>query len=69
MPIYEYRCATCGERFETLMARHGDPAPACTECGSGAVERVPAVFAVASPAPRPAAGPCGSTDCACRRAS
>lgn len=39
MPLYDYRCAACGERFE---ARHGfdAPAPACPACQSSAVKRV-----------------------------
>jgi putative FmdB family regulatory protein len=38
MPIYEYRCGDCGERFEELAAA-GAPAPACPRCGAEA-ERV-----------------------------
>lgn len=38
MPLYDYRCETCGQPFE---ARHGfnDPAPPCPHCGSGAVHK------------------------------
>lgn len=64
MPLYEYRCDGCGRRFEALMARIGDPVPACPGCGAAGARRVPSTFAVARPAPPP--GPCGAADCACR---
>ncbi len=32
MPIYEYRCAKCGEEFEELV--FDETAPACPSCGS-----------------------------------
>jgi putative FmdB family regulatory protein len=33
MPIYEFDCEQCGERFEELVAG-GAAAPACPRCGS-----------------------------------
>ncbi|MFI5370705.1 MAG: zinc ribbon domain-containing protein [Candidatus Eisenbacteria bacterium] len=68
MPILEYRCGACGERFEQLRARADEPTPCCPRCGAGRVDRQWSVFAV----PRAAAGqrkagPCGSSDCACVR--
>ncbi len=35
MPIYEYQCAECGQRFEAMrrMSERAD-APACPGCGS-----------------------------------
>lgn len=38
MPLYDYRCTSCGTLFE---ARHGfnDPAPVCPACGA-AVQRL-----------------------------
>lgn len=33
MPLYEYRCSSCGEMVEVLQ-RSGDPPPTeCTRCG------------------------------------
>jgi len=66
MPIFEYRCTACGERFETLVARAEVPAPACPRCGAGAAERLLSTFAVTRPGVAPP-GPCGSPDCACRK--
>ncbi len=36
MPIYEFECEQCGNRFDELMAA-GAPPPACPECGSSRV--------------------------------
>jgi putative FmdB family regulatory protein len=34
MPIYEYRCGSCGERFERLQKLADPPVDACPACGS-----------------------------------
>jgi putative FmdB family regulatory protein len=44
MPIYEYRCETCAERFEELVRRPDDPV-ACPECGGDRAERLLSTFA------------------------
>jgi putative FmdB family regulatory protein len=44
MPIYEFRCTTCDERFEELV-RGPDAAVACPGCAGGAVERLLSTFA------------------------
>ena len=33
MPIYEYRCAACGKRFEEFMKMSDPPLDTCVECG------------------------------------
>jgi putative FmdB family regulatory protein len=43
VPIYEYRCAVCDERFEELQPATADR-PACPGCGSQKVERVYSTF-------------------------
>ncbi len=45
MPIYEYRCSECGERFEELVRGSGDEPTACRACGSSEVARVYSPFA------------------------
>ena len=75
MPIYEYRCGSCSERFEELVRRPED-AVACPECGGAEVERLLSVFAgvggrekaMAAPdlsrlATRPAGGGCCGGAC------
>jgi putative FmdB family regulatory protein len=44
MPIYEYRCETCAERFEELV-RHLDDPVACPQCGGERAERLLSTFA------------------------
>ncbi len=74
MPIYEFECSGCGERFETLVTGAGDPGPACPGCGNTRPRRRPSAFAViGSTGPesgpdraRPAGMGCGADDCACR---
>src|SRR5438874_2242005 len=69
MPIFEYRCAACGGEFENLQFRNDEAAPPCPRCGGKRVERLLSVFAVPSVRPATPPGPCGSADCACRRAN
>jgi putative FmdB family regulatory protein len=75
MPIYEYRCRACDERFDELV-RNPDVVVPCPSCGDRGAEQLLSVFArvgtgssVASPvadsAPLPrAAGGCGP-GCGC----
>ena len=44
MPIYEYRCESCAERFEELVRRPDDTV-ACPQCGGTEAERLLSVFA------------------------
>ena len=37
MPIYEYRCQSCGNEFELLV--RSSTVPACTKCESQNLER------------------------------
>lgn len=67
MPIYEYACPGCGERFEKLVRRFGD-AVSCPTCQSPEVEKQLSVFAVKAAAPAVAgcgASPCGPGDGGC----
>ena len=34
MPIYEYRCAACGARFEEFRKMSDPPLDECIECGA-----------------------------------
>ncbi len=50
MPMFEYVCRACGERFEELRSRDQEqPAPVCPECGSGQVVKLFSSFASLSP--------------------
>ncbi len=60
MPIFEYVCRRCGEKFEKFTQRRDDPEPAtCPRCGQTPVERVFSTFAVTG---------AGASPCACEPA-
>jgi putative FmdB family regulatory protein len=39
MPLYEYECFLCGNRFEKIQRASADPVEVCPKCG-GAVRRL-----------------------------
>ncbi len=39
MPIYEYRCKSCGYEFEEVQKFNDPPVDNCPECGQISVER------------------------------
>jgi len=39
MPLYEYECFLCGNRFERIQRPTADPVEVCPECG-GSVRRL-----------------------------
>jgi putative FmdB family regulatory protein len=56
MPIYEYRCKNCDQRFEAIRPINDRARNVtCPECGRSAAERLPSTFA-ATGACGPAAG-------------
>jgi putative FmdB family regulatory protein len=67
MPIYEYQCRKCGEKFEKLVRSMTDSTPvACAKCGSQETARALSLFAVgaegagkSAPAGAPMCGRCG----------
>lgn len=40
MPLYEYKCSACGERFEVIQRFADAPVETCRKCGGGPVERM-----------------------------
>jgi putative FmdB family regulatory protein len=48
VPLYEYRCEGCGERFEVLQRMGSGPeGPACPRCGWTGLSREVSSFASA----------------------
>jgi len=46
VPLYEYRCVTCGSRFERLQrVGQGSEGLACPQCGRAEVEKEFSTFA------------------------
>jgi putative FmdB family regulatory protein len=45
MPIYEYRCGACGQRFEELVSASNEDVLPCPSCGSAETVRLYSSFA------------------------
>jgi len=47
MPMYEYRCDSCGDSFERYSSgtNEADRGGACAKCGKGRVKKVFSTFA------------------------
>ncbi len=69
MPIYEYLCHACDERFERYVRTFGESV-ACPTCASADVEKLLSSFAMAgasgSPRRTTAGGACCGGGCGCR---
>ena len=39
MPLYEYECEACGQRFELIRKFSDPPVDVCARCGKGPVHR------------------------------
>ena len=46
MPLYDYDCANCGQRFEVLRGVHSDEPTACPLCGGGPIKKAFATPAI-----------------------
>jgi putative FmdB family regulatory protein len=40
MPLYEYECEACHQRFEVIQKFSDPPADTCRHCGKGPVQRL-----------------------------
>lgn len=58
MPLYDYDCQDCGERFEALVRGSSDE-PACPKCGGRKLERAWSVFSSRSGSASEPTRPCG----------
>ena len=69
MPLYEYRCHDCDEKFERYVRAWGD-AVVCPACESGSVDKLLSTFAFAASdggsSSSAGAGCCGRGGCGCR---
>jgi putative FmdB family regulatory protein len=48
MPLYDFKCRSCGCEFEALVRPTDTQARPCPDCGSGDLERLLSTFAVSS---------------------
>jgi putative FmdB family regulatory protein len=68
MPIFEYKCKSCGNVVEVLQAGSEKQEQACPKCGKGPMDKIFSSFGVdkghSSPAPScPSGGSCGGGAC------
>src|SRR6478672_10907653 len=40
MPLYEYQCEACGERFEKIRKFSDPPLEVCEKCGKGPIRKL-----------------------------
>ena len=66
MPIYEYKCADCGTKFEKLV-RNSNPEVNCPSCGQNHLQQEFSTFAPHSSSGKsanvpmcPSGGPCSN---------
>jgi len=58
MPIYEYRCLECGEKFEKLLLSISSiPQVECPRCGGRKVEKLFSLFGTKSQSSEPSCSP------------
>jgi len=72
MPIYEYRCAQCENRFEELVFETKPAIVNCPKCGTSEVSRLISLFAaatnansLASMSGESSSHACGCGSCSC----
>jgi putative FmdB family regulatory protein len=59
VPIYEYKCKSCGEKFEIFQFTYEDVNVICAKCGSEKIERLMSGFAATGSADSPSPSSCG----------
>ena len=64
MPIYEYACGGCGNRFEKLVRRFAEEV-SCPACASASVDKQLSVFAVGASRSSQATSDCRAPDAGC----
>ena len=58
MPVYEYTCEECGERFELFLRSPSQQANAvCPQCGTHSVKKAVSLFGVGAASSSSASGP------------
>lgn len=65
MPIYEYTCGKCSERFEVLVRSSAEAKPRCPKCGSRKVEKCFSVCASHNGSKKSSSHGGGSSKCGC----
>ncbi len=63
MPLYEFACQKCGQRFERLVAAGREKDVVCAECGSADVRKMVSCFGIGGGSSRLKASPSGCATC------
>jgi putative FmdB family regulatory protein len=64
MPIYEYRCSACGEKFEKLVrSSSGQQDIHCPSCDADRVERLVSTFGFSTGSSGSSLGSMPSSNC------
>jgi putative FmdB family regulatory protein len=61
MPIFEYRCEDCGNKFEAIL--FGEQQPECPKCHTQNLQKQLSTFSVAAKSGRTATSSCGAENC------
>jgi putative FmdB family regulatory protein len=61
MPIFEYRCESCGHKFEAIL--FGAQTPECPQCHTDKLEKQLSTFAVTKGSPASPAAGCEQSNC------
>ena len=62
MPIFEYRCESCGHKFEAIL--FGEQKAECPSCHTGKLEAQLSTFSVSTKSnSAPASAGCGKSNC------
>ncbi len=65
MPIFEYRCEQCGNKFEAIL--FGEQKPECPHCHTHKLEPQLSTFSVSTKSSAPTAAGCGQANCCMMR--
>jgi len=66
MPVYEYKCNSCGEEFEKLVL--GSMAVSCPKCSGGDLKKKLSLFGM-SGVEKPFAGSSSCTSSSCSKST
>lgn len=69
MPLYEYSCKKCGQRFECLVTVGKEKGVVCAECGSGDVQKLISGFGIGGGSSRIKASSSSCTSCSTKSCS
>jgi len=61
MPIFEYRCQDCGNKFEVIQL--GEQKPECPQCHTQNLQKQLSTFAVSTKSNSSSGGSCGAENC------